>query len=462
MRKRTHGQDDHMMSLGDLARLLGIPGDFSPRRFERVCTDSRTLRPGDLFVALRGDNFDGHAFVPDAMERGAVGALVEVQARGVEARRIIQVSSTREALSLLANAWRRKISPKLVAVTGSNGKTTVKEMLASILRQTAVRQNLDPDLSVLATEGNLNNTLGVPLTLLRLRSTHRWAVIEMGMNSVGEISAMSRVAQPDVALINNVQRAHVGLLGGLEQVARAKAEIFEGLAPSGVALIPANDPMAPLLEELAAGHAVRKFSLGDDKREVHGRFRGNEFLIGDARREFPVRLPVPGQHNHANAVAAAAAALAIDVDPEDVRQGLEAFAGVPGRLQYKAAASGALVIDDTYNANPDSVLAAVQVLAALPGKRILVLGDLGELGRFSGELHVEVGHRAKNAGIDTCLALGEWTRKTCEAFGAGAVHFDDREALIESLRAELGPGVTVLVKGSRFMAMEKVVEGLLQ
>ncbi len=452
-----------MMSLGDLARLLGIPGDFAPRHFERVCTDSRTLQSGDLFVALRGNNFDGHAFVPEAMERGAVGALVEVQARGVEARRLIQVPSTREALALLANAWRRKINPKLVAVTGSNGKTTVKEMLASILRQAAVRQGLNPDLSVLATEGNLNNTLGVPLTLLRLRSNHRWAVIEMGMNSAGEISAMSRVARPDVALINNVQRAHVGLLGGLEQVARAKAEIFEGLASSGIALIPADDPMAPLLEALAAGHVVRKFALGEGSPEaVHGRVQGNEFMIGDARGEFPVRLRVPGQHNHANAVAAAAAALAMDVAPEDVRRGLEMFAGVPGRLQFRTAQSGALVIDDTYNANPDSVLAAVQVLAELPGKRVLVLGDLGELGRFSGDLHVEVGHRAKKIGIDSCLALGEWTKKTCEAFGPGAIHFDEREALVESLRAELGPGVTVLVKGSRFMAMELVVEGLLQ
>ncbi len=457
------GQNGHMMALGDLARLLGIPGDFAPRHFDRICTDSRTLQPGDLFVALRGDNFDGHAFVPEAMERGAVGALVEVQAKGVEARRIIQVPSTREALLLLANAWRRKIGPRVVAVTGSNGKTTVKEMLASILRQTAARQNLDPDLSVLATEGNLNNTLGVPLTLLRLQSTHRWAVIEMGMNGIGEISAMSRVTQPDVVLINNVQRAHVGLLGGLEQVARAKAEIFEGLAPSGVALIPAGDSMASLLEELAAGHVVRKFLLGDGGAgAVHGRFQGNEFLIGDAQGEFPVRLQVPGQHNQANAVAAAAAALSMGVSPEDVRQGLETFAGVPGRLQYRIAASGALVIDDTYNANPDSVLAAVQVLAGRPGKRVLVLGDLGELGRFSGDLHGEVGHCAKKAGIDSCLGLGEWTRKPCEAFGTGAVHFDDRETLVESLRAELGPDVTVLVKGSRFMAMEKVVEGLLQ
>ena len=451
-----------MMSLQQAARILGDNAVRAAAPFQRVATDTRQLEAGDLFVALRGEHFDGHAFVAQALQRGAVGAVVEASWTGLgDSPQLIRVADTAQALADLAGAWRRSINPRVVAVTGSNGKTSVKEMLAAILRSAATLEGLSAEDSVLATVGNLNNTLGLPMTLLRLRAGHRWAVVEMGMNRVGEIAAMTRVAQPDVALINNVQRAHVGMLGSLEAVARAKGELFAGLSLAGVAVLPADASMTAVLRECAAGHTIVDFAL-DAEALVQGVTQGETLQMIWPGASFQVRLNVPGRHNQANAVAAAAAAMALGISAEAVRLGLESFGGVAGRLQSKFSALGALVIDDTYNANPDSVAAAIAVLAARPGRRILVLGDLGELGDEAPQLHAEVGQLARAAGIDDCFTLGELTRETCRAFGAQARHFESVAALVNTLQPQLNADATVLVKGSRCMQMERVVEGLVQ
>ena len=473
-----------MMTLKEAAQVLGVKGSYAPSPFQRVCTDSRSLMEGDLFIALRGEHFDGHDFVAQALALGAVGAVVESGfakrasdmggARSLDTTRLIPVTHTADSLSALAHYWRMKIAPKVIAVTGSNGKTTVKEMLAAILNF--------PKPQALATEGNLNNTLGLPMTLLRLRADHRLAVVEMGMNHRGEILNMTQVARPDVALITNVHRAHIGLLGSIEEVARAKGEIFAGLPAKGVAVIPADEPMTPLLRECVGSHPVVEFAhyaseviwgqtpnggLGGltpkdptTTPTVYGVSRGEMLDIHLTNILITVRLSVLGQHNQRNAVAAAAAASAMGVQPESIRQGLESFKGVPHRMEAKFSARGAMVIDDTYNANPDSVIAAIAVLAARKGRRILVLGDLGELGDAAVELHAEVGRAARAAHIDDCYTLGRLTAQTDRAFGSDARHFETVTDLVATLEPQLNAEATVLVKGSRAMRMERVVEGL--
>jgi UDP-N-acetylmuramoyl-tripeptide--D-alanyl-D-alanine ligase len=503
-----------MMTLKEAAQALGAKGAFAPFPFQRVCTDSRNLMEGDLFIALRGNNFDGHDFVTQALALGAVGAVVEsgfaksasntgaastVGGAGMlDATRLIPAVNTADALSTLAHYWRMKMAPHVVAVTGSNGKTTVKEMLAAILNAALMDaaavlgsdpksnefKSTGPNAQVLATEGNLNNTLGLPMTLLRLRADHRLAVVEMGMNHRGEILNMTQVARPDVALITNVHRAHIGLLGGLEDVARAKAEIFAGLSNKGVAVIPADEPMTPLLRECAGPHRIVEFALYTNEAIqdqtpnggrtapavlttdragatlVWGVSRGEMLDIHLANTIITVRLNVLGQHNQRNAVAAAAAASAMGVKPNAIRQGLESFKGVPHRMEAKFSARGAMVIDDTYNANPDSVIAAIAVLAARNGRRILVLGDLGELGDAAVEMHAEIGRAARAAHIDDCYTLGQLTAQTDQAFGSDARHFETVTELVATLGPQLNAEATVLVKGSRAMRMERVVEGL--
>ncbi len=469
MNRRT--ETAGMMRLADAARLLGAAATDCREWFQRVTTDSRRLQAGDLFIALRGERFDGHDFVSQALQQGAVGAVVEASCQGIASSpRVIRVDSTPEALSALAAAWRRQINPQVIAVTGSNGKTTVKDMLALVLRRAAANQGQDPQLAVLATEGNLNNTLGLPMTLLRLRAGHRWAVVEMGMNHEGEIAAMTRVARPDVALVNNVQRAHLGLLGSLEAVARAKGEIFQGLPRQGMAVLPAADAMIAELRRSAAGHRVIDFAL-ESPAEVTGHRLpdipsaggiSNAMQMRFPTGEIAVRLNVPGRHNLLNALAAGAAALALGIDATSIQQGLESFQGVPQRLQSKFSARGALILDDTYNANPDSVAAAIAVLAGRTGRRVLVLGDLGELGDSAPALHAEVGRQARDAGIDDFFTVGEWAREAARAFGPHAHHFEDIETLVATLKPQLNADASVLVKGSRFMEMERVVEGLVQ
>ncbi len=446
---------DMNLRLSEAAAMLGVPFSASDAAVLRVSTDSRSIRPGDLFVALRGAKFDGGAFAAQALQQGAVGVVLDrEQAPGVA--QAIRVDDTRLALGRLAAAWRQRFAIPVVAVTGSNGKTTVKEMLAAILRAEA-----GTDDAVLHTEGNLNNDIGVPQMLLRLRASHQFAVLEMGMNHAGEIDYLTHLARPDVALVNNALTAHIGYLGSIENIARAKGEIFNGLTDAGIAVFNADDEHARLWRDINARRSVIDFGLRHPAA-VRGHYRPSLYgsvltlVLPDA--EFDVDLQVPGEHNVMNALAAAAAAFALDVSHASIAAGLSGFAGVKGRLQRKAALHGSHFIDDTYNANPDSVKAALAVLAQQPGTRILVLGDMGELGEDAAAMHAQIGLAAREAGVDRLLALGELTKETVGAFGAGAMHFERIEELLAELENALTPGTTVLVKGSRFMQMERVVK----
>jgi UDP-N-acetylmuramoyl-tripeptide--D-alanyl-D-alanine ligase len=368
---------------------------------------------------------------------------------------LLFVRDTREALGRLAAFWRARFTLPLAAITGSNGKTTVKEMLAAILRAAAGEK------AVLATVGNLNNDIGVPLMLLRLRGQHRYAAIEMGMNHVGEIGYLTELARPTVALVTNAGVAHIGELGSRETIAQAKGEIYAGLNETGIALINADDEFAPLWRDLNRGRTVIEFGI-ERPAAVSAQFElsalGSLMSISTPGSEYVVRLQVPGLHNVRNALAAAAAGYALGVPAAEASAGLSAYAGIKGRLQRKVARGGASLIDDTYNANPDSVKAAIAVLAAATGKRVLVLGDMGELGEAGPALHAETGEEARRAGIDHLLTLGELSEAAARAFGSGAMHFRELGDLCAALESLLGRNTTILVKGSRFMRMEQVVE----
>ena len=428
-----------MMLLSQAAQALHAHTEGADVRFAAVSTDTRTIRHGDLFIALRGEHFDGARFVAQAVQAGAVAAVVNADSVIENAScPLLRVPDTRMALGKLAAHWRSQFDIPLVAITGSNGKTTVKEMLAAILRAATGDEE-----GVLATRGNFNNDIGMPLTLLRLRAAHRYAVIEMGMNHPGEIDYLTRIARPDVALVNNATGAHLQGLGSVEGVARAKGEIFAGLASGGTAVINADDAYAALWRTLADKHRVFDFAL-EHPAAVQGEWKaqgyGGALHARTPEGELRVLLQVPGEHNARNALAAATAALALHIPMTTIVQGLEGFGGVAGRLQRMQALHGATLIDDTYNANPASMHAALEVLAQAPGKRIFVLGDMGELG------------------IERLLALGELSAGAVREFGPAAQHFADIEELYAVLDKELDAQTTMLVKGSRFMKMERVVQ----
>ena len=425
--------------------------------FTSVGSDSRALTPGQLFVALRGEHFDGHTYAQSCLDQGAAAAMISTEQANLSAALLVQ--DTRLALGELAAHWRNKFSIPLAAITGSNGKTTVKEMLASILRAAT-----GDDDSVLATQGNLNNDIGLPLTLLKLRAQHRYAVAEMGMNHAGEIRYLTRIGRPTVALVNNATIAHLGGLGTVEAVALAKGEIFEGLAADGIAVINVDDSFAPLWKLLAAPHPIMTFGL--EQNSLLGADVSADYRLDADESEINIKtplgtaefhLPVAGVHNVRNALAAVTAALAMGISLAAITQGLAGFAGVKGRLQHKAGLNGARVIDDTYNANPASMKAAIDVLAAQTGKKLLVLGDMGELGSDAAQMHADIGSYAKLADIAELYALGDLSRETATAFGSGAQYYDAPEALAAELMARMDANTVVLVKGSRFMRMERVV-----
>ena len=444
-------------SMMDVEHLAGAVGGRATRdgaRFSGVTTDTRAIGDHDLFVALKGERFDGHDYVMEAFKRGASVALVAREVQAARAMPQVVVDDTRLALGRLAAHWRARFAMPVIALTGSNGKTTVKEMLRAILAAHCGRRE-----EVLATEGNLNNDIGMPLTLLRLREEHRFAVIEMGMNHAGEIDYLTRLAQPNVAVVNNAQRAHVGMLGSVEAIARAKGEIYSGLKPSGIAVVNADDAFAGYWKGLNEGRRVVTFGLSTSA-DVHASIAGSQVRIVTPADAFAVTLQVAGEHNVRNALAACAAAHALDVPPRAMQGGLASFAGVPGRLQRLRGTAGGWVIDDSYNANPESMRAAVQVLAAQGTRKVFVMGDMGELGSGADAMHREVGSFARERGIDALFTLGEASRHAADAFGNGARAFDDVAALIEAARREAAAGATVLVKGSRFMQMERVADAL--
>ena len=422
-----------------------------------VSTDSRRLNPGDLFIALRGPNFDGHAFIPMAVERGAGGALVELTAEAGLSQ--VQVADTRLALGRLGASVRDSFCGPLIAVTGSNGKTTVKEMIAAILRVSGA--------PVLATRGNLNNDIGLPLMLLELSPAHTFAVIEMGANHPGEIAYLTDLTRPSVALITNAGPAHLEGFGDLDGVARAKGEIYQGLGVKGIAVINRDDAYADywLRLNVNAGRQVVEFAL-ERSAQVTGEIlnaRHNLFRLNIAGQSREIELPLTGRHNVCNALAAAAATYAAGIDLDQISQGLQSVAAVKGRLRRLPGSHNSVIIDDTYNANPASLSAALAALAESAGVNWLVLGDMAELGPTTEALHEQAGIQTRAAGFRRMFTLGKHSRRAGVAFGPNSEHFADVQLLVEALSRALAASdvaPTILIKGSRSMAMERIVQAL--
>ncbi len=436
-------------SLAMHGSLMGADG-----RFDCVGTDSRAICPGQLFVALKGEHFDGHAYAKQALEQGAAAVVLEKNTANLSPA--ILVKDSYLALGQLAAHWRAKFSIPVLAITGSNGKTTVKEMISAILAVKAGGMT-----AIHATLGNLNNHIGLPLTLLKLRDTHQYAVLEMGMNHIGEIAYLTDLAKPTLALINNAGTAHLGELGSRDNIALAKGEIFAGLAANGVALINADDDYAAYWRSLNAGKKIVSFGMdhpADVQASYQEKDRGYAVHLRTPSGDVNFVLQLMGEHNVRNALAASAAAYALGVPNADIATGLAGFSAFKGRLQNKIAVHQARLIDDSYNANPDSMKAAIDVLANLAGEKILVLGDMGELGADAARLHGEIGVYAKAQGLKQLYCLGELSLAMVQGFGAGARHFNDAAALAEAIKPQLTSTVTVLVKGSRFMKMERVVD----
>ena len=417
-----------------------------------VTTDTRKPDPQALFVALAGPRFDGHDFIRGPGDPAVAAVMVQHEVAGDHPR--VEVDDTLQGLTRFAAGWRACVGACVVALTGSNGKTTVKEMLASILSH---------DGETLATRGNLNNHIGVPLTLLEVTQAHRYAVIEMGANHPGEIAALTALAQPRVALVNNAGPAHLEGFGNLAGVAEAKGEIYVGLGADGVAVINAEDRFAGYWMDLNRGREILRFGL-----EAEAEVRGTRLADGRLRLSTPlgetlIDLQLPGRHNAMNALAAAAAAIGAGAELEAIREGLEAVRSVPGRLRRLSCGGGLEVLDDSYNANPASLLAGLAVLAETAAPRWLVLGDMAELGRAGVELHREAGEQARAAGVEHLFAYGPQSVETAAAFGAGAEHFLDMDALLAALRDALARSPRapcVLIKGSRSMGMERVAAAL--
>ncbi len=452
-----------MMTLAQAHALLPgstLVGD-ARLRVLRVHSDSRTLQPGDLFVALRGERFDAHQFLAQARAAGAVAALAEhgLAEAGLPG---LQVADSTQGLQALSGAWRHRMHLPLAAVTGSNGKTTVTQMVAAVLRAWQGAH-------AFATAGNLNNQIGLPLTLLRLRQDdslwHRVGVVELGMNHPGEVALLARLAAPTVALVNNAQREHQEFMHSVEAVALENGSVIEALGPAGTAVFPAHDAFTPLWRRLAGARRVLTFAL-DAPADVngHAEWMGDRWSIelltplGGAELE----LGMAGRHHALNALAAGATALALGAPLSAVVMGLEAFQPVAGRSALKRIhlqGRPVMLIDDSYNANPDSVAAAIAVLGDMPAPRWLVLGDMGEVGAHGPQFHREAGEAAHRAGIEHLWCAGALSAETARQGGGQARHFDTVEALIDAL-PQMPQAASVLVKGSRFMRMERIVQAL--
>jgi len=445
------------MKLSELSTLVDGQLIGQDAVFESISTDSRHINPGELFIAVAGDQFDGHDFIAQAQARGAIAALVS---RDVQCEiPLVKVSDTRKALGQLAAKRREQFPIPLVALTGSCGKTTTKEMLRSILSVCG---------ETLANIKSFNNDLGVPLTLLQLTAQHQYAVIEMGANHPGEIAYLTQLAKPNVALITNIAPAHLQGFGSIEGVAKAKSEIFNGLTQDGTAIINADDNFAEWLRDILKNRqqvwsfGVRNkadFYVKEIGSDETGRF---SFVLCSPQGEIDIKLPLAGQHNVLNALTAAAASMAVGATLQAIKQGLEQVSPVPGRLVIQQGRVGACVIDDTYNANPASVAAALQVLSQRSGERIFVFGGMGELGDNASDYHTQIGELAKQLRIERVYTCGELAKFTAEAFGNSGYHFSGQDELIKELQSVMQPEMTILVKGSRSTKMENVVAALVE
>ncbi len=440
------------MQLSEAARALDVRLTGEDVPFRGISTDTRKLLPGSLYVALQGPNFDGHAFIDAARDQGAAAATVNRPCKSLLPQ--MEVADTRLALGQLGAFWRQQFSLPVVAITGSNGKTTVRAMTESILSRCG---------RVLSTQGNLNNDIGLPLTLARLGPEDQYAVLEMGANHHGEISYLAGLAQPSIAVVTNAGPAHLEGFGDLEGVARAKGELFTRLGAGATAVINADDDFAPLWRSLASHCHIVEFGLDADARvtaEWAGDTRGSDVRLRAAPGEIELRLPLPGRHNVMNALAACAVALAAGADLASVRHGLESLSPVAGRFNIHSLPGDITLIDDTYNANPESLQAALDVLTLSDDDSWLVLGDMGELGATATGLHAEVGRRARAAGVTRLYGLGQLAQQAVAAFDGPGGAYTTLDELLDELRAELTGPLHILVKGSRSMRMERVVAAL--
>jgi UDP-N-acetylmuramoyl-tripeptide--D-alanyl-D-alanine ligase len=441
-----------MMSLLQASQILQGELQGADAVFNRVSTDTRNMQSGDLYFALRGERFDGHEFLFSAQQSGAVAAVVD-EYIDVKLPQI-KVADTRKALGRLAQAWRQQFRGVVIGITGSNGKTTVKEMIATILAQQG---------EVLATRGNFNNDIGLPLTLLRM-AQEDYAVIEMGANHPGEIDGLTHITRPDIALITNAGPAHLEGFGSVQGVARAKGEIYRGLGDSGIAIINGDDAFCDYWMSLNKAHKILRFALDNTHAEVRGEWLptvdGGLLTVTTAEHRQAIPLHVPGRHNAMNALAAIAAGLAAGISLADAARALQQFKPVKGRLNIIRCDNGLTLIDDTYNANPASLLAGLNVLMDLPGEHWLVLGDMGELGEDAISIHREAGHQAKQLGVDFLCATGTHSEQAVSVFGERARHFPGKDELVAFIKDEAKADTNILIKGSRFMKMEDIVASL--
>lgn len=450
------------MSMGTLAMVATEVGGQligADRAFESVSTDTRSLSPGQLFFALRGERYNATQFVAEAQSRGAVGAVVEQQCDCELPQ--VQVTDTRQALGVLARSWRTGFKLPVIAVTGSNGKTTVKEMIAAIMRA----EHPGAEDSILATQGNLNNDIGLPLTVLELRAHHRAAVLEMGANHPGEIAALAKMAVPQIGVITNAAPAHLEGLGSIADVAATKGELLDELPESGTAVLNRDDAFFDYWDERRQARTRSTFGLASTA-DYRAENISDRIKAGEPSLEFTLHCPdgaidlhiaIAGRHNVVNVLAAAAAAQSAGASIDAIADGLAAVVNVAGRLRPLKSASGITIYDDSYNANPASVRAAIAFLAGVDAPRWLVLGDMGELGKTGPVLHREIGTAAREAGIDRLFCIGALSRATAEAFGPAAEWHETLDDLWGSLQQQLPPRLSILIKGSRFMGLDRLV-----
>lgn len=442
------------LSLNTLAHWLETPENLKNIDIQSISINSQRVEPGALFIAIQGENFDGHNFIEEAKAKGAVAAIISKPVQ--TSLPTIMADDTRIALGKIAKKWREQYSLPVIAVTGSCGKTTTKGMIANILQQAG---------NTIATEGNLNNDIGLPLTLLKLTAEQQYAVFELGANHLGEIQYLTDIAKPRVSLITNAGAAHLEGFGNIEGVAREKSAIYQGLDENGTAILNIDDNYADFWKTAINQRKTITFSLSQPAdfyaKNVDLNLEGQpQFILVTPTGELPIHLPLVGAHQVANALAAAAACFAVDISLENIKKGLESLPPISKRWVIKKGLNGATVIDDSYNANPLSMHTALQALSHYPGERICILGDMGELGETAQESHRELGHQAKKLGIDRLYAVGNLSRFVVEAFGDNAQHFPSKSALIAAIKGSLKNNMTILIKGSFSAKMEEIAAAL--
>ena len=445
------------ITLNQIKKIVGgdYYGDLTllKKKIKRISINSNDIHKNDLFIGIKGEKFDGDLFASNAIQKGAIAAIVSSKQK--ELKNKIVVKNGREALGKIAQYWKSQSKIPLLAITGSNGKTTTKEMIASI-----VSAHLKSKKKLLMSQGNFNNDIGLPLSLLSLEKTQKCAVVEMGMNHKGEISYLSQIARPDVAVITNIAEAHIEFFGSKNGIAKAKSEIFEGLKKNGIAIINRDDEFYSLLKNAARTKKIISFGL-DKKADVYldKTFRCISY-IHTPKGQIGIKVKLQGEHNLKNALAAIASSIALKIPLKTIKKGIEAIKPVQGRLEVKKGFNGIVLIDDTYNANPESMRAAIDVLANQDGRKILIIGDMGELGKKAAQYHASIGAYINKKKISDVVGIGQLTKHTINKCKGNAKWFSNKKELIKYVKSKIEKDSCVLVKGSRFMKMEEVIEGL--